>query len=182
MLPGKRAVLHIALTSGAHAWGLRYLEQAWPRFVRSPMWRTVGLPLTARIARLRSQLSHHFANGRDAAQLPRELRKDLAAVARACRTPRERASVDVQWARVEYADGQACRHRCPSSPGRAGARPPAERRPLSAADATTAGSADRAVGPAAVRRQPAPPAARSRRRWRRPGRDRCCLARGGPRS
>jgi hypothetical protein len=60
------AVCATACAAGEHAWGIRWLEQDWPRFVRSPMHRTANIALLAYGTALRLLISHRATGGTSA--------------------------------------------------------------------------------------------------------------------
>jgi hypothetical protein len=55
------AVMTAASFSGRYAWGLRHLEQEWPRFIHSPLSSTAQLALLSRMYRCRLLLNHYLA-------------------------------------------------------------------------------------------------------------------------
>jgi predicted Ser/Thr protein kinase/tetratricopeptide (TPR) repeat protein len=103
------AVLRAACASGELAWGVRYLEQDWPRYLRSPVRGLPKLAVLARLNRLQLLLSHHFAAGRAASQLPRAWRGELGELERACTRPANATSAAFLCARVEHAAGDTAR-------------------------------------------------------------------------
>jgi len=99
------AVCYAACVTGELAWGMRYLEQDWPRYLRSPVRGIASLAANARLFRVQLLLSHHFTAGHGASELPRKLRSELAELERAYTQGIHAALVDMQCARVEHAAG-----------------------------------------------------------------------------
>ena len=57
------AVCYTAVASGRDEWGMRYLEQDWPRFERAPARRSANIAHYALAARARLLLDHHSKRG-----------------------------------------------------------------------------------------------------------------------
>ncbi|HMI93456.1 MAG TPA: hypothetical protein VK509_18920, partial [Polyangiales bacterium] len=71
------AVLRAACATGELTWGIRHLEQDWPRYLRSPVRGIANLAAIARFTRMQLLLSHHFAAGGAASALPRAWRAEF---------------------------------------------------------------------------------------------------------
>jgi hypothetical protein len=96
------AVCHVACTTREHAWGVRLLEQDWPRFLRSPMRRTPNLAALLYGGSARLLISHRATGG--SSPLDSAINSHIRALARSP-VQRAAASADVLRSRLAFMAG-----------------------------------------------------------------------------
>jgi eukaryotic-like serine/threonine-protein kinase len=101
------AVCHAACGTGEYAWGRRYLDLDWPRFLRSAMARSNYLAYLARSARARLLFNQHLLV-RGAVDR-RQIDAEITALERSHRGGRGMASANVQRARLAHLEGDSAR-------------------------------------------------------------------------
>jgi hypothetical protein len=107
---GTYHVLHMiggciaAAAARRYEWGLRLLEQDWPRFEKSRAGRAANIVLYARACRARLLLNHHHGSKGDLSIVRCRIRADIAALT-GLRLGRGAQLADVLRARLAYAEG-----------------------------------------------------------------------------
>jgi hypothetical protein len=97
------SVYRAAAATREYAWGQRYLDEDWPRYLRSPVRRTANIAFFAQSGRVQLLVSQHLAQGGHEADLPRATRSEITTLARL--GGRGAAQADVHRSRLACAAG-----------------------------------------------------------------------------